>query len=272
MVAAESETTMPPTETKRETWADWILSPATMTATQFVRYTNARIDTGSSITEDDLETWQDDGLLPYPVEIPGGANPRYLYPPLAWRVVADLLDPEIEDAEPEFLRSMLRSEAQTISGRAERRQTWRDFMPEGAPMPALRSHDELLDALRDRGVDLPSSTLEYYRQQGILPRPIRRRHGGATRPVYPEWMVEAVEHLRTLQDQGFSLEEIKPRMHTWMIGTAASGHSGRKLAAIENTFQHVAQQELSKVSTMTVSLRDADGNEVYRHRVDLTDE
>lgn len=263
---------------KRESWADWMPGiPATMTVAEFVRYTNAHLDTGVLITEADLETWQDDGLLPQPVEIPGGKRPRYGYPPIAWRLIADLLYPEVDDTDPDWLRQTLRSQAQAINNSpAARRQTWRDFMPVDAPMPALLSHDELLEALRERGIDLPSSTLEYYRQQGILPRPIRRRHGGATRPVYPEWMIEAIEYLRMLQDQGLSLEEIKPRMHVWMLGAAAGRETAyEKAVALEAAFRKVAigvgnLRDLSAADKVTISITDDKGNEVYRHENTLT--
>jgi hypothetical protein len=52
--------------------------------------------------------------------------------------------------------------------------TWLDWHPEGAPLPELLPHDELLARLRDRGVALTSASFHYYRHRGILPRPIRR--------------------------------------------------------------------------------------------------
>ncbi len=94
-------------------------------------------------------------------------------------------------------------------------ETWVDWMPEGAPEPELRSHDELIHELHERGIDITPTTLEYWRRKGILPRPVRRRHAGATRPVYPEWFVPAIEHLKKLQAAGKSLNDICPLMQSW---------------------------------------------------------
>lgn len=94
--------------------------------------------------------------------------------------------------------------------------TWVEWQPEGAPMPELLPHAELLARLRDQGIELSSSALEYYRYQNILPRPIRRRFEGLTQPLYPDWFVPAIEHLRYLQAQGASLDEIRPRLREWV--------------------------------------------------------
>jgi len=97
--------------------------------------------------------------------------------------------------------------------------TWIDWMPPGAPTGAVLSHDELLAELRDQGIDLAAATLEHWRRNGVLPRPVRRRHDGATRPVYPSWFVPAIKHLRDLQRAGRSLEEIAPVMRSWALST-----------------------------------------------------
>ena len=94
--------------------------------------------------------------------------------------------------------------------------TWLDLMPADAPMPELLAHDELLAAVHDRGVELTSSGLEYYRHRTLLPRPIRRRHQGKTQAVYPSWYVDAIVHLKRLQAQDQSLDEIRPAMWDWL--------------------------------------------------------
>ena len=97
-------------------------------------------------------------------------------------------------------------------------ETWFDWMPLGAPDPPLLSLPELLEALRDqRGIEITPYTVEYYRRQGVLPRPIRRRHGGVTQAVYPIWFVDAIAHLKTMQNAGKSLDEIKPWMKVWAL-------------------------------------------------------
>jgi len=101
--------------------------------------------------------------------------------------------------------------------------TWLDWHPEGAPLPELLPHDELLARLRDRGVDLSSTALEYYRHRNILPRPIRRRYEGLTQALYPDWFVPVIQAIKDMQTQGKSLDEIRdaigPVMTMWAINT-----------------------------------------------------
>jgi hypothetical protein len=100
------------------------------------------------------------------------------------------------------------------------KETWVDWMPKGVPMPALLSLPELIEALRDEhGIEITPYTLEHYRRRGVLPRPIRRRHGGATQAVYPAWFVSAIAHLKEMQAGGKSLDEIGPWMRTWALST-----------------------------------------------------
>jgi DNA-binding transcriptional MerR regulator len=77
--------------------------------------------------------------------------------------------------------------------------------------------------LRDRGVDLSSTALEYYRHRGVLPRPIRRRYEGLTQALYPHWFIPVIERLKEMQAQGQSLDEIRdaigPVMKAWALST-----------------------------------------------------
>lgn len=100
-------------------------------------------------------------------------------------------------------------------------ETWLDWMPPGVPEPELLSRDELLEALHARGVEITRFALEHYRRKGVLPRPVRRRHGGVTQAVYPAWFVPAIEHLKQMQESGKSLDDIKPWMRTWGLSTVS---------------------------------------------------
>lgn len=226
---------MPPnTKPKRETWADWMSNALpTMELDEFLGHVNARLNTGRVLAED-LEAWQDDGILPYPVEIPGDPGNRALYPPDAWLVIRDLMHEErdrgIHDrddaSQRDYLRQVAKGTATVINNSMERTansQSWRDFMPSDSPMPEVLSRDELLEALRDRGIEISPYTLEHYRRNGVLPRPVRQRHGGVTQPVYPVWFIPAIEHLKQLQAEGKSLEEIKPWMRSWALSTVQWG-------------------------------------------------
>ena len=64
-------------------------------------------------------------------------------------------------------------------------------MPEGTPDPPLLSRDELMAELEAQGSPVTVGTLENWRDQGVIPRPIRMYHNGNTRPVYPAWIVPA---------------------------------------------------------------------------------
>lgn len=55
--------------------------------------------------------------------------------------------------------------------------------------------------------------LRHWQTLGILPRPIKRWHDGATRALYPkEPAALAIMEVLTLQDEGYTLDEIGPRM------------------------------------------------------------
>lgn len=97
-----------------------------------------------------------------------------------------------------------------------KRETWRDWMP-GEPPDGMviMSRDELLDALRDRGIDITPRTLERWQAAGALPYPVRRWHEDAVKATYPGWLVPAIAHLRELQDQSVPVARIAQHMRAW---------------------------------------------------------
>jgi len=145
--------------------------------------------------------------------------------------------------------------------------TWRDWMPAGAPEPQLLSLPELLEALHDQhGIEITSYTLEHYRRQGVLPRPIRRRHGGVTQAVYPFWFVGAIAHLKDMQGKGKSLDEIKPWMRSWALSTVPwtdplakpTADARAALTALVRAHGHRSG------GALRVSFTDDDGHEVWK--------
>lgn len=98
---------------------------------------------------------------------------------------------------------------------ATKRETWRDWMPEGAPEPELLSRAELLDQLKAWRVDATERDLRFWEYEGILPRSIRRSHNGAVRAVYPKWYAYLPRRVRTWQRLGFSLEQIRRRIRAY---------------------------------------------------------
>jgi len=96
-----------------------------------------------------------------------------------------------------------------------KRATWLDDLPDylrDYPPDGLYSREEVLGSLQDRGVDVNEVTLVFWEKSGILPRPVRRWRDGAPRALYPPWAVDAIVHLRVLQAQGRTLEQIRPLM------------------------------------------------------------
>jgi DNA-binding transcriptional MerR regulator len=97
----------------------------------------------------------------------------------------------------------------------ENRATWFDDVPDylqDIPPDGLYTRQEVIGSLADRGVDVNEVTLVFWEKQGILPRPVRRWRDGAPRALYPPWAVDAIAHLRALQSQGRTLEQIAPLM------------------------------------------------------------
>jgi len=100
-----------------------------------------------------------------------------------------------------------------------KRDTWEDWLPEGAPAPdRFLTRDELVDRLRHYGIDVDARDLRFWENSGVLPRPVKRRHNGATWALYPDWGVSPnaylylIRRLRQLQAAGQSLQQIAPRI------------------------------------------------------------
>jgi DNA-binding transcriptional MerR regulator len=93
------------------------------------------------------------------------------------------------------------------------RETWRDWQPEGFPEPTvLYTRDELAHRLQSRGIDVSAGDLRYWESAGILPRTVRQWHKGATRSTYPEWFGYLARRVRQLQSEGYTLQQIRPRI------------------------------------------------------------
>ncbi len=99
---------------------------------------------------------------------------------------------------------------------ARPRETWLEWVPaEGRDEALLAAEpllakDELVTELQRGGDDVTARDLSYWQTVGAIPYPDRRRHKGATRAVYPQWMISTIHLLRSLQEQGYKLREIGP--------------------------------------------------------------
>ena len=97
------------------------------------------------------------------------------------------------------------------------KETWKDWLGPDEPEPdQLFTRQEIADRantlIGSMGKHVRAGDLRLWEQLGILPRGIRRGHQGAARNLYPDWTADLVQQIRLLQNQGYSLEEIKPRI------------------------------------------------------------
>lgn len=86
-------------------------------------------------------------------------------------------------------------------------------------VPGQRAHhlitrEELSEEIASYGKKMTPNDLRYWESQGVIPRSIKKRHKGATRAVYPDWMTNVVLFGRILQERGESLEEIAETLKT----------------------------------------------------------
>jgi DNA-binding transcriptional MerR regulator len=150
-------------------------------------------------------------------------------------------------------------------------ETWLDWQPEGAPLPQLLSHDELLSLLHSRGNDVSPYTLEHYRRNGILPRPVRRQHAGKVRPVYPIWFVPAIETLKELQGLGWTLDEIKPHLKAQARTVVMNDPLVSPRAALEAAARSYASAVVAEsgfpIATVRITLLDSRGNDLDHHDI-----
>jgi len=171
------------------------------------------------------------------------------------------------------------TESATDTSGKTAKPTWLDWHPEGAPLPPLLSHDELLEALRERGIDISPYTLEHWRRNGILPRPVRRAHEGAVRPVYPHWYVAAVTHIKQRQSDGRGLDEIRDAIGPLLTMWALSALPWRDpdldaaTAALDMALHEYARasqgwiRDKGVINSIRVALIDEDGTELDYHDI-----
>jgi hypothetical protein len=90
-----------------------------------------------------------------------------------------------------------------------KKQTWRDWMPEGAPEPeTLITREELIAEVQRVGESVDIYDIRNWQRDRIIPYGIRRWHDGAMRSLYPRGMTEIITSLRALQRAGDPLAAI----------------------------------------------------------------
>jgi len=96
------------------------------------------------------------------------------------------------------------------------KESWIDWLPDEGREDALLdaepllTRNELITELKQSSIAVTARDLIHWQTVGAIPYPDRRRHKGATRGVYPQWMISTVRLLKSLQEQGYKLREIGP--------------------------------------------------------------
>jgi len=102
---------------------------------------------------------------------------------------------------------------------AKKGETWRAWLPPGAPEPPLAellTRADILDWLDRRRLAVRENDLRFWEARGVLPRPWRKWRDGAARALYPAWYPVLVRELRRLQRDGYPLAEIGPRLREYL--------------------------------------------------------
>jgi DNA-binding transcriptional MerR regulator len=108
------------------------------------------------------------------------------------------------------------------------KETWKDWLSPDEPEPEiLLTRQEIVDRANKIIAAPPlkpvkPSDLQLWEKIGVLPRGIRRRRGDAQYALYPEWHAYMIRQVRQLQREGYSLDEIKPRIRAY--ARMALGH------------------------------------------------
>ncbi len=96
------------------------------------------------------------------------------------------------------------------------RETWIDWVPDEGREDALLdaepmlTRDELVAELNQLDIAVTARDLIYWQTRGAIPYPVRQKRHGSSVAVYPQWMVNTIHQLRSLQEQGYKLREIGP--------------------------------------------------------------
>ena len=95
---------------------------------------------------------------------------------------------------------------------------WPGWYPRDVELPTddeLIGRDEMLTRLRQHNVDISARTLGRWEAQGMVPRPIRKRHEGATRAVYPAWVASFAVLVHVSLQRGESVDHVARNAPYW---------------------------------------------------------
>jgi len=144
-----------------------------------------------------------------------------------------------------------------------KRKTWLDLQPPGAPEPSLLTRAQLLERV---GRDADESDLRYWESIGVLPKPIRRWHNGATRALYPASYIVGIWNIRRLQANGLPLEQIRGSVWRLLALFAAKEAATEPENLIDLYLDHRPTWETPSISPTT----EAGLRQLARSREELT--
>ena len=160
-----------------------------------------------------------------------------------------------------------------------KRETWRDWMGGDQEPDELFTRAEIVDQanalIGAHSKPVSASDLQLWEKLGVLPCAIRRRRGDAQYALYPRWQAYLIRNVRQLQREGYSLEEIKPRIRAYARMTLGYGRSAidDEIAADRPTAQApeditlwpVLVEELERLSRWWAHLQGVDVDRVEVH-------
>ncbi len=156
-----------------------------------------------------------------------------------------------------------------------KRETWLDLLPEGAARPSLEelmTREEVLEELQRRGVDVTETALVAWEKRGFAPRAIRSRRDNRSVALYPAYAINAIAHLRTLHEQGYTLKQIAPLVRMWADNSILWADPWQShQAAIRGplvAFARAVEKSLGEnVAGIRVILQREDGSPLHVHEL-----
>jgi DNA-binding transcriptional MerR regulator len=160
-----------------------------------------------------------------------------------------------------------------------KRETWADWMGGDQEPDELFTRAEIVDQANTLigalGKPVSASDLQLWEKLGVCPRPIRRRRGDAQYALYPRWQAYLIRNVRQLQREGYSLEEVRPRIRAYARMTLGYGRSAidDEIAADRPTAQApeditlwpVLVEELERLSRWWAHIQGVDVDRVEVH-------
>ena len=92
--------------------------------------------------------------------------------------------------------------------------------------------DEILERANQMGLKLTERTFRYYGVLGLLPHPVKGAEDARVR-YYPETVLETLQTIRELQQEGYSLKQIKRQLEHLEAGPEALSRLRLKASNLE---------------------------------------